>query len=176
MLPENTNDRMLDHLATPVKIVPEENLQAVRVAHLANPAQTVGRVRLINLRAKKLYASRAIISHKTDLNVNHVTSERIKLVQQVQVANLAQTGGGVRLINLRAKKLYASRAIISHKADLNVNHVILESIKPVQVQAVNFAQTGGGVLLINLRAKCVRQASFKGKTIVKIVNPGRWHR
>ena len=52
MLPENTNDRMLDHLATPVKIVPEEDLQAVRVAHLANPAQTVGRVRLINLRAK----------------------------------------------------------------------------------------------------------------------------
>ena len=51
MLQENIKYR-LDPQATPVKLVTQENFQAVRTAQVVNLAQAGGRVRLINLRVK----------------------------------------------------------------------------------------------------------------------------
>ena len=68
----------MEYQATPVKIVTQEHFQAV--AQVVNLVQAGGRVRLISLRVKKLHASKANISHKEALNVNHVIQVSIKPV------------------------------------------------------------------------------------------------
>ena len=98
MLLENINDRM-DNQATPVKLVTQENFQAVRTAQVVNLAQPGRRIQMIFLRVKDAQQESML---RTLVLAAHVPEQNTAKFTQ-QVVNLAQTGGRTQMITLRVK-------------------------------------------------------------------------